>query len=218
MVRGTTGCRRSSNVIRPPRPPTPPRRALAAAALTAAAGLAAAGCEGGAIGASTVASNGKSFVSGAGTTTTFAPGSRPAAPAVTGTSLTGGKITLASYRGRVLVLNFWGSWCTPCREEAPALAALARHYRSAPVRFLGVDISDNADAAKAFMRTFNLSYPSLSDPGDTIALAFHGSLPPNAIPSTLVIDPRGRVAARVVGGVSYRGLEALVGKVAAGRS
>ncbi len=192
-------------------------RRTAVAALLAAAGLAAAGCAGGAIGASTIASNGKSFVSGSGTTF-FRPGSRPQAPAVTGSTVTGQKLTLRSYRGNVLVLNFWGSWCTPCREEAPALAALARLLQPGRVRFVGVDISDNTDSAKAFMRTFGITYPSLSDPGDTVALDFYKTLPPNAIPSTLIIDRTGRVAARVVGGVSYQGLRALIAQVTTGPS
>jgi thiol-disulfide isomerase/thioredoxin len=173
-----------------------------------------AGCSGGALAASTPLSNGQSFVSGSYGTTYFPPGARPRAPAVTATTLDGQRFTLASQRGVVLVLNFWGSWCAPCRQEAPSLAALARHFAAEPVRFVGVDVRDTPAAARAFMRTFGVGYPSLNDPGSQVALAFRGTLPPAGIPSTLVVDRAGRLAARVVGQVSYRGLLALISRVA----
>jgi hypothetical protein len=81
------------------------------------------------------------------------------------------------------------------------------------VRFLGVDIQDNISGGRAFMRTFRISYPSLNDPSDEIALAFRGTVPPAGIPTTLLIDRSGRIAARIVGGVSYAGLKALITKV-----
>jgi len=178
--------------------------------------LAVAGCAGGAIAQSTAASNGTSFVAGEPGATLFSAGSRVAAPAVTGTTLTGQKLTLSSYRGSVVVLNFWGSWCAPCRQEAPALSALAGHFRAPAVRFVGVNILDSPASADAFVRTFRISYPNLNDPGDEIALLFHGTVPPNGIPTTLVIDRAGRIAARIVGGVSYTGLKALITQIAVG--
>ena len=194
------------------------RRAGAAAVAAAAAlamTLAVTACEGGAIAQSTPVSNGTSFVPGGPGATLYQPGGRPAAPPVTGTTLTGRKLTLASYRGRgVVVLNFWGSWCAPCRQEAPALAALASHFQAAGVRFLGVDIRDSPASAQAFLRDYRISYPSLNDPGDEIALAFRGTVPPVGIPTTLLIDRNGRIAARIVGGVSYDGLKALITQIA----
>src|SRR5450759_3778509 len=124
-------------------------------------------------------------------------------------TLAGQKLSLASYRGNVVVINFWGSWCPPCRQEAPALGSLARRLRSRDVRFLGVDIQDNPSGAQAFMRTFSITYPSLNDPSDEIALAFRGTVPPAGIPTTLLIDRSGRIAARIIGGASYVGLKAL---------
>jgi thiol-disulfide isomerase/thioredoxin len=184
------------------------------AALVAAA---AAGCAGGAIAADTPASSGKSFVSGSYATTFFPPGSRPEAPTISGTTLGGDRLSLRAYRGDVIVINFWGSWCAPCRQEAPALGALARHFRADRVRFLGIDIRDNKASAEAFTSTFRIGYPSLNDPSDSIALAFRGTVPPAGIPSTLVIDRGGRIAARIVGGVTYAGLKALITRVAAGK-
>lgn len=196
----------------------PASRRIAGGVLAACVALALAGCAGGAIGQDTAQSNGKSFVSGSFGTTYNAVGSRPAAPQVTGTTLTGQKFSLAAERGSLVVLNFWGSWCSPCRTEAPALATLARQLGSQSVRFVGVDVRDSPSSAEAFMRTFGVSYPSLNDPGDEIALTFHSTLPPTGIPSTLLIDRTGHIAARIVGGVTYSGLKALIMKVNAGTS
>lgn len=183
-----------------------------------AAALALAGCEGGAIGQNTPISNGQNFVGHSYQTTVFDAGSRPVAPVVSGTTLTGKKLSLAAYRGEVVVVNFWGSWCAPCRAEAPALGTLSRQLTSRGVRFVGVDIRDEPDAAEAFMQDFNVSYPSLNDPNGEISLLFHNTVPPAAIPSTIVIDRSGRIAARIVGGVTYTNLRALITNVAAEHS
>ena len=194
------------------------RRVTAAAAVAAALVLGAAGCSGGATAQDTAVGNGSSFVAGGYNSTLFKPGSRPPAPAVRGTTLTGAKWQLSADRGHVVVLNFWGSWCTPCREEAPALGALAQHFARSDVRFVGVDIRDDPASAEAFMRRFRISYPSLNDPNDHVALDFSGTAPPAAIPSTLVIDRGGRIAARVIGQVSYNGLKALITQISAERT
>ncbi len=213
MARQRTSPRRAPRTARRRRGP---RAALAV--LAAALAAAVAGCSGGPIAASTTVSEGVSFVSGSYSSTYFPPGSRPAAPAVRGTTLTGRAFRLAAERGHVVVLNFWGSWCAPCRREAPVLAALARRLAPRGVRFVGVDIDDSVSSAEAFERDFNVGYPSLNDPGDQVALAFHGTLPPAAIPSTLVIDRSGRIAARVVGEVTYAGLRAVIARVLAERA
>jgi thiol-disulfide isomerase/thioredoxin len=202
-----------------PRLPCPAhhQRILRSAVLAAGVMLAAAGCGGGAIGQNTPLSSGQSFVSGTGTSL-YKAGSRFAAPDISGTTLTGQHLRLAAYRGSVVVINFWGSWCGPCRGEAPDLAALANGFQPRGVRFLGIDIQDDPTSAEAFMHTFQITYPSLNDPGDEIALAFRETVPPGAIPTTLVIDRSGRIAARVIGRVSYNGLKALITGVAAERS
>jgi thiol-disulfide isomerase/thioredoxin len=182
----------------------------------AVAGIAA--CSGGAIAANTPVSNGQSFVGGSYSSTYYAPADRPAAPPVSGTTLTGAKFSLAAQRGNVVVLNFWGSWCAPCRREAPTLAALAQHFKDAPVRFVGDDVQDAPANAAAFEQTFDVGYPSLNDPGEQVALAFHGAVPPVGIPTTLLIDEKGHIAGRVVGEVTYQGLQALITKILAGQS
>lgn len=161
--------------------------------------------------------------SGAGNSTRFVqvkPGysevsltKRKPAPDLSGSTLTNSKLALSSLRGKVVVVNFWGSWCAPCRAEAPDLSTLASRYRSLGVRFLGIDIQDEPASAEAFMQTFRITYPSLNDPGDEIALAFRKTVPPNAIPTTLVIDRSGHIAARIVGGATYDALKALIARV-----
>jgi thiol-disulfide isomerase/thioredoxin len=113
------------------------------------------------------------------------------------------------------VLNFWGSWCTPCRAEAPGLSALATAFKSSGVRFLGIDIRDSPATAEAFMSDFRITYPSLNDPSDNLALDFRDTVPPAGIPTTLVISPRGRISARVIGEASYNGLKSLIRRAAA---
>ncbi len=189
----------------------PRRPALLAAA--AAAVLAVAGCAGGAIGADTPASNGQSFVGHGYESTFYQPGHRPLAPAVSGTTVTGQRLNLAAYHGDTIVLNFWGSWCAPCRAEAPALGQLARQLRSRGVRFVGIDIRDEPASALAFMQQFNVGYPSISDPNDEIALAFRSTVPPADIPTTLVIDRDGRIADRIFGASSYRQLLSVINLV-----
>jgi thiol-disulfide isomerase/thioredoxin len=182
--------------------------ALAAGALTLAA------CTGGPIAQSTAASNGQSFVSGTAGTTVYPAGKGPPAPPVTGTTLGGVKLSLSQFHGNVIVMNFWGSWCTPCRAEAPVLATLARQLQAGGVRFLGIDIRDSTASAQAFVRDFHIGYPSLSDPADEVALRFRNTVAPGGIPTTLVIGRDGRIAARVIGPVSYSGLKHLIAQVA----
>lgn len=192
--------------------------AAATAAVLGAAVLALSSCSGGQIAQDTPFSSGDSFVSGSYSSTYFPPGSRSAAPAITAKTLTGQRFSLAAERGNVVVLNFWGSWCAPCRAEAPRLAALATYFGHDRVRFFGDNVHDSAAAAEAFEQTHNVSYPSLNDPGAQVALAFHSTVPPTAIPSTLVIDRAGEIAARVIGEVNYDGLRHLIAKVLAERT
>lgn len=127
--------------------------------------------------------------------------------------LNGTTFDTTQVRGRVSVFNVWGSWCGPCRTEAPDLARVARE-RDGEVRFYGINVRDNPDAARAFERSFKVPYPSIEpDDSATALLAFRGALASAAVPSTVVLDAEGRVAARVLGPVSYRTLDALVADV-----
>ena len=187
------------------------------AALTALTSLAALAVTSCAAGQSAVSDPGASqAIVGVGYSGRYlAQGARPSAPPVSGTALTGQRLSLAADRGDIVVMNFWESYCGPCRAEAPALAALARRYAADRVRFLGDDENDSRTAGAAFERTFGITYPSLNDPGGAQALAFHGTVPPSAIPSTVIIDRTGHIAAILAGRISYNGLGAVIKRVLA---
>ncbi len=144
----------------------------------------------------------------------YAAGHRPLAPDFTATTLAGERLNLSSYRGRVVVINFWGSWCVPCREEAPALAVAAQQFSPAGVAFLGVDVRDTTASAEAFARSFGIGYPSVSDSGSQITLDFTAVVPIAGTPTTLVIDRTGHIAGAVFGPATYAELTAILGQVA----
>lgn len=150
------------------------------------------------------------FVGGDGTITVVAPDQRAAAPHITGTLLDGSPYDSASLAGMIVVYNVWGSWCEPCRKEAPALVAAAKATEGVAV-FVGINIRDpNPAQSSAFVRTFEVPYANLYDPDGRALLAFGSHLPPSAIPSTLLVDRQGRVAARVLGEVTEATLRGLV--------
>lgn len=152
------------------------------------------------------------FQAGDGTVTIVQPDQREPAPVLTGDTLDGGTVSTADFAGTVIVINVWGSWCAPCRAEAPELVEAAAQLGEA-ASFLGVNTRDlDVAPARAFERAFELSYPSIFDPDGRLLLDF-AQLPPKAIPSTLVIDAEGRVAARVLGEVDAATLVGIVGDV-----
>lgn len=140
---------------------------------------------------------------------------RPAAPGISGTTLTGAHLNVASFRGAPVVLNFWGSWCGPCQAEAPALARVATDTRRLGAHVVGIDVRDNPSAGLAFERAHHIPFPSISDPGSLIAAAF-GPLAPAATPSTYILDARGRIAWAYFGRTEYNQLELAVLRVAQG--
>ena len=160
------------------------------------------GCSGG--GSSTAE---ESFVVGSGVQTYIEKSSRVKAPELSGMTLTGVNYTRAT--GKVAVVNVWASWCSPCRAEAPTLVALSEKYPD--VQFIGILTRDNLVNAEAFVRKRKISYPTLID--DALLIGFKGSLPANAIPSTIVIDSQGNVAARVSGVVTIGSLSNLIERV-----
>ncbi len=151
----------------------------------------------------------ESFVSGDGATTFIKISDRKIAPVITGMTLSGENYTYQ--KDRVAVVNVWASWCSPCRAEAPTLVALANKYTD--VAFIGILTRDNPANAEAFERRFKIPYPTVID--DSILLGFKGSLPANAIPTTVVLDKSGLVAARISGVVTVASLSKLIEKVSA---
>lgn len=153
------------------------------------------------------------YVSGNGTITFVQPDERDKAPILSGDDLKGRPLTTADYAGRTLVVNVWGSWCPPCRKEAPALAKVARDYADRDVTFVGILVRDKPAAALAFTRKYDTPYRSISDFSGRNLLGFSDSLPSQAIPTTWIIDDRGRVAARIMGEVSAATLAGLIDDV-----
>jgi thiol-disulfide isomerase/thioredoxin len=151
--------------------------------------------------------NEQSFIAGNGVATFIPKSERKAAPSISGPTLDGSTFTATP--GKVLVLNVWASWCSPCRAEAPALQEISLAHPD--VQFLGVLTRDSVVAARAFVERFKITFPSLTDDG--ILLKFHGQLTPNAIPTTLIIDSEGKIAARISGEVTYSALEDLIERV-----
>lgn len=149
------------------------------------------------------------YISTPGLLATVAPDQRVAGPRLRGRLLDGAAFDSAGWAGDIVVVNFWGSWCPPCRAETPELVRVADTTRADGVRFLGVDIRDNRASAQAFTRAYRVRYPSLFDPDSQVGLAFRG-LPPNAVPTTFVLDRRGRIAARALGRITAAQLTAVL--------
>lgn len=182
-----------------------PVRAMAAAGAIAVSALLLTGCGSG--GAEQQAGSG--FVAGDGSITLIDETQRVAAPELSGTTLDGETWSLADERGSVVVLNVWASWCAPCRAEAPMLAALAKELEP-EVAFVGLDTRDSDAAARAFVAKQGITYPNVIDTDGQLQLRFGDSLPPQAIPSTIVIDAQGRVAGRILGKASESDLRGLI--------
>jgi thiol-disulfide isomerase/thioredoxin len=151
----------------------------------------------------------ESFIAGSGAVTKIKVGNRISAPVISGMTLSGKNFTFT--KGRVAVVNVWASWCSPCRAEEPTLSALSQKY--ADVQFIGILTRDNPVNAEAFNRKRGTPYPTLID--DSILIGFRKSLPANAIPTTVVIDRDGNVAARISGSVTVASLSNLIEEVSA---
>jgi thiol-disulfide isomerase/thioredoxin len=126
----------------------------------------------------------------------------------------GRTLSTDAYRGQVVVLNIWGSWCGPCRGEAPALEEVAAASAPRGVAFLGIDVRDSRDAAADFVRDRGVGYPSLYDPPGRSLLVLRG-YPRNAVPSTIVLDRSHRVAAVFLTAVLASELQPVVDRIAA---
>jgi peroxiredoxin len=187
---------------------SPLARALGVTALGAAAVLLA-GCS---TGDSAVdVNNGGEFrfVAGTAAGEVIPAAERAGAPEFSGTLLGGGDWTSDELSGDVAVLNFWGSWCAPCRVETPEFQQVYTEVTDQGVQFLGLNVKDQEQFAEAFVASKGITFPSLYDPKGEVALAFR-DYPASAIPSTIVLDREGRVAAVYTGEVRQDDLRAVL--------
>ena len=180
------------------------RRAARAgvAGLVVAGALLLAGCSNDPLADQYLSGDSKNYIAGDGTVTEIEPESRQQAVDFSGTTAEGSTVSQADYSGEVVVLNFWYASCAPCRVEAPDLAKLSAKYDGQGASFLGVNVRDQAPQAISFEKNYGIEYPSVIDTDGALQLAFSGEVSPNAVPTTLVIDKQGRVAARILGQVS----------------
>jgi thiol-disulfide isomerase/thioredoxin len=144
--------------------------------------------------------DGRGYPGGDGGITELAADERDDPVELEGEDLEGKDISLEEFRGQVTVVNVWWSGCGPCRHEAPWLTSVAKEMADQQVEFVGVNIRDSSpDNGLSFVREFDIPFRSIYDPTGVAMLAFNGDVPPHAVPTTLVLDREGRIAARVLG-------------------
>jgi len=178
------------------------RRPLAAAAALLVV-IALAGCASDPLAEQYASGSTKNYISGDGSLTTIVPAEREDPVVFEGVTADGDKVSSDDYAGEVLVLNFWYAACPPCRVEAPDLEKLHLSLEGDGASFLGVNVRDQAGTALTFETETGVTYPSVIDANDgNMLFAFAGTVAPNAVPTTLVIDKQGRVAARILGQVT----------------
>lgn len=187
------------------------RRTVLAAVGSALAAVALSACTQDPLAAEFRAGDNKRYIAGDGTFTEVRLADRAAPVDFSGTLSDGTAITSADYRGSVTVVNFWYAECPPCRLEAKDLQAASEEHAADGVKFLGVNTRDQAPNVDSFDATYGITYPSVLDVEDTsMQLAFAGTIAPNAVPATIVLDRQGRVASRVLGQIDPGVLRTLV--------
>lgn len=175
------------------------RRLTAVAAVAALSVGALAGCSSDPLAQQYLAGDNKNYIAGDGSVTEIALGNRGKPVEFSGETQAGTRVTSAQYRGNVLVVNFWYAGCAPCRAEAADLEKVYNNTKGSGTNFLGVNVRDQAATIVSFNDKFGVTYPSVVDQNGHMQLAFASDVPPNAVPTTLVLDAQGRVAARILG-------------------
>ncbi|WP_240187362.1 TlpA disulfide reductase family protein [Aurantimicrobium sp. MWH-Uga1] len=161
----------------------------------------------------------KNYIAGDGSVTEILLENRGEPITFTGTTENGETVTSEQYLGNVLVVNFWYAGCAPCRAEAADLEQVYQETSPSGVNFLGVNVRDQAATAISFNERFGVTYPSIMDQNGQAQLSFASQVPPNAVPTTLVLDAQGRVAARILGQLQSPSiLTTLINDVAAEKS
>ena len=148
------------------------------------------------------AGSGKNYIAGDGTITEITPENRGAPVVFSGTDELGGDIDSAAFAGNVIVVNFWYAGCAPCRAEAPLLEKALEATTATGAAFVGVNVRDQSETVVTFNKQFGVTYSSIIDTEGATQLSFATNVPPNAVPTTLILDRQGRVAARILGALS----------------
>lgn len=156
------------------------------------------------------AGDGKNYIAGDGSVTEYAAADRGEPVEVSGTLFDGTDVSSADWDGQVTVLNFWYAACAPCREEAADLVSLHDEYAPQGAAFYGVNIRDEQATAEAFERSFGIPYASFDDKDGGVLLGMTQYVPPQAVPTTIVLDREGRVSARILGLADRGTLKALI--------
>lgn len=178
------------------------KRALLSAAAAVAALTLLAGCSSDPLAEQYSAGTTKNYISGEGTISEIKAADRGEPISFESVTDSGVDVSSDDYAGKVLVLNFWYAGCPPCRVEAPELEEVNQAFQGQDVAFLGVNVRDQAAQSLSFAETLGVTYPSVMDADNgNLLLAFAGTVAPNAVPTTLVIDKQGRVAARFLGAI-----------------
>ncbi|MUK01840.1 redoxin domain-containing protein [Vibrio cholerae] len=156
------------------------------------------------------AGDGKNYIAGDGSVTEYAETDRGEPVEVSGALFDGTQVSSEDWMGQVTVLNFWYASCAPCRKEAPDLVALHDEYEPQGAAFYGVNIRDEQATAEAFERSFEIPYDSFADKDGGVLLDMTQYVPPQAVPTTIVLDREGRVSSRILGLADRSTLKALI--------
>ncbi|MEU1122837.1 TlpA disulfide reductase family protein [Streptomyces sp. NPDC005899] len=190
-------------------------RAVALTAIVTCASLALSACGGG----KATGGGRTNYVAGAGGIATVAKGERKPVGPIKGETLQDEHLDVADLRGKVVVINAWGSWCPPCRAEAPYLNKVAEEVKAKGVEFVGINARDgDRSLPRAFEDNYGMSYPSLYDPAGKLLLSGFpkGTINAQSLPTTIVLDREGKIAARVLGAVDdselHKAIDPLVGE------
>lgn len=195
---------------RPPLPTPSRRQVLAGLAGVVSLPLLAACSSDDPLAAQAGNADGKNYIAGDGSVLEIAPTERGEPVQFSSTLFSGEPVSTEDLAGNPGVLNFWYAACAPCRVEAPDLQALHEQFEPAGVQFLGVNVRDTIATAEAFERTFGITYPSVEDRGGQVLLAMTDYVPPQAVPTTIVLDRQGRVSPRILGIVEPSTLRSLI--------
>lgn len=194
-------------------------RALLLTAVTVAGALTLTACTDAGSGGKPNGSSGGNYVTGTNGISRVDQGERTEAPKLDGETVDGKTLDTTTLKGKVVVLNVWGSWCPPCRQEAPDFAKVSKELADAgqDVAFVGINTRDNSKQnAASFETDYGITYPSFFDPDGKLMLRFpKGTLNPQAIPSTIVLDKEGRIAARALVALNEEKLRSMIDPILA---